>query len=113
MKLNKAKCLTLTTKGTSHTHFKYGTNLKNTGQAQYLGISLNEKASNTPDLNTRITDTLATITTLKYFRGISAKPSWKLLVFNAVVGAKILYGLGSLQLTESDCRRLDAFQQRG
>ena len=72
-----------------------------------------EKASNKPYLNTRITDTLATITTLKYFWKSSAKPSWKLLVFNAVVGAKILYGLESLQLTESDYRRLDAFQQGG
>ena len=39
--------------------------------------------------------------------------SWKLLVFNAVVGAKILYGLESLQLLENDYQRLDAFQQRG
>ena len=57
--------------------------------------------------------TLATITTLKYFWKSSAKPSWKLLVFNAVVGAKIPYGLESLQLLDSDYQRLDAFQQRG
>ena len=97
----------------SHTHFKEGTKLTNVGNAKYLGVSLDEQASNKPDLNTRITDTLATITTLKYFWRSSIKPSWTILVFNAVVGAQMLYGLESLQMTEADYRRLDAFQQRG
>ena len=98
---------------TSHTHFQNDTNLQNVSQAKYLGITLDEKASNKPDLSKRITDTLATITALKYFWTSSSKASWKLLVFNAVVGAKILYGLESLQLLDGDYQRLDAFQQRG
>ena len=75
-------------KGTSHTNFKNGATLKNVPQAKYLGITVNEKASNKPDLGTTITDTLATITALKYFWKSSAKASWQLLVFNVVVGAK-------------------------
>ena len=86
----------------------------NVGEPKYLGITLEEKkTSNKPDLGTRITDTLATITTLKYFWKNSAKSSWECLVFNAVVGSKILYGLESLQLLDSDYQRMDALQQRG
>ena len=113
MKLNMGKCLTLTMNGISHTQFQDGTTLVNVKDAKYLGVSLHEGASNKPDLNSRFSATLATITTLKKFWTSSAKPKWKLLVFNAVAGAKILYGLESLQLTEADYRRLDAFQQRG
>ena len=43
MKLNKGKCLTITMKGTSHTHFQNGTNLQNVSQAKYRGITLDEK----------------------------------------------------------------------
>ena len=99
--------------GNSHTHFEDGTHLSNVAFAKYLGIYLDERASNKPDLNARITSTLATITALKYFWTSSAKPKWKLLVFNAIAGAKILYGLESLQLSPADLKRLDAFQQRG
>ena len=113
MKLNMGKCLTMTMNGISHTHFQDGTSLVNVTDAKYLGVSLHEGASNKPDLNSLFSATLATITTLKKFWTSSAKPKWKLLVFNAVAGAKILYGLESLQLTEADYRRLDAFQQRG
>ena len=97
--------------GNSHTHFEDGAHLSNVPVAKYLGISLDESASNKPDLNAKIT--LATITALKYFWTSSTKPKWKLLVFNAIAGAKILYGLESLQLTPADLKRLDAFQQRG
>ena len=104
MKLNKGDMFENHNERTSthththtHTHFKDGAKLTNVGHAKYLGISLDEKTSNKPDLNTRITDTLATITTLKYFWQSSAKASWKLMVVNAVVGAKILYGLESPQ----------------
>ena len=113
MKLNKEKCLTITMNGNSHTHFEDGTHLKNVLDAKYLGISLEERASNKPDLNARISSTLATITALKFFWTSSTKPKWKLLVFNAIAGSKILYGLESLQLSTADLNRLDAFQQRG
>ena len=113
MKLNKGQCLRITMRGHSHTHFEDGTYLSNVPHARYLGITLDENASNTPDLNSRITAALATITALKHFWKSSAKPKWKLLVFNAIAGANILYGLESLQLTPADLKRLDAFQQRG
>ena len=61
MKLNKAKCLTITMTGTSHTNFKNGNTLQNVPLAKYLGITIDEKASNKPDLGPRIADTLATI----------------------------------------------------
>ena len=105
MKLNKGKCLTITMRGHSHTHFEDGTFLCSVPDARYLGISLDENASNKPDLNSRITATLATITALKNLWRSSAKPKWKLLVFNAIAGAKLLYGLESLQLTPADLKR--------
>ena len=99
--------------GFSLTHFEHGAMISNVPNTQYLGISLDENASNQPDLNARVTATLTTIRALNNFWKSSAKPKWKLLVFNVVAGAKFLYGLESLQLTDADFKRLDAFQQRG
>ena len=99
--------------GDSHTHFEDGTHLSSVASATHLGNSLDERASIEPDLNARITSTLATITALKYLWYSSAKPKWELLAFSAIAGAKILYGLESLQLSPADLKRLDAFQQTG
>ena len=113
MTLNKGKCLTITMNGHSHTQFQDETQLTNVTHAKYLGITLDERASNKPDLNARLTATMATVATPKNMWKSSAAPKWEILVFNTVVGSKILYGLESLQMTAPDYRRLDAFQQRG
>ena len=76
MKLNKGKCLTITIGGLSHTHFEDGTSLSNVPDAKYLGISLDENASNKPDLSSRIIATLATLIALQQVRRSSAKPKW-------------------------------------
>ena len=99
--------------GNSHTHFEDGTYLSNVPVVKYFGISLDESASIKPDLNARITSTLATITAFKYFWTSSTKPKWGLLVFSAIAAAKLIYGLESLQLTPADLKRLDVLQQRG
>ena len=99
--------------GNAHTHFQDEAKLTSVTHAKYLGITLDEKAPNKPDVNARFTATLATITTLKIFWKSSVKPKWAILVCKAVVGTAILYGLDSLQLNDQDHRRLDAFQQRG
>ena len=67
MKLNKGKCITITMNGNSHTHFEDVTYLSNVADTTVLGISLDESASNKPDLNARITTTLATTIALKQF----------------------------------------------
>ena len=51
MRLNKDKCLTITMNGDAHTQFLDATKLKNEPDAKYLGITIDERASNTPDLN--------------------------------------------------------------
>ena len=64
MKLDMGKCLTITMNGSSHTHFQDGTPLVNVPDAKCLGVSLDERAYNKPDLNTRFTATLAAIALL-------------------------------------------------
>ena len=91
-------------RGLSNTHFEDGTFLSNVPDAKYLGISLDENASNKPDLNSRITATLATIIDLNNFWTSSANPKWQLLVFNVIAGSKIFYGSESLQLTMADLK---------
>ena len=50
MKLNKAKCLTLTMNGTAHTNSKNGTTMRHAAQATYLGIALDENHQTNPSL---------------------------------------------------------------
>jgi hypothetical protein len=38
---------------------------------------------------------------------------WKLLVFDAAIVAKLLYGLKCIPLTQADCNKIDAFHMRG
>ena len=39
--------------------------------------------------------------------------TWKLIVFDAVIRTKLLYGLESAQLNESAKKKLDTFQLKG
>ena len=67
MTLNMGKCLTITLNGIAHTHFQDGTLLSNVPDAKCLGVSLNEGASNKPDLAARFVATLAMVTASKTY----------------------------------------------
>ena len=42
-----------------------------------------------------------------------ANIKWKLRVYDAVIVAKLMYGLSSIPLPKADANKIDAFQMRG
>ena len=48
-----------------------------------------------------------------YWKATGASKKWKLIVFDAVIRSKLLYGLETVQLTQAMCKKIDAFQLRG
>ena len=45
-----------------------------------------------------------------YLKATEASKEWQLLIFDAVIKSKLLYGMETVQLTEAMINKLDAFQ---
>ena len=48
-----------------------------------------------------------------YWKATEASNKWQLLIFDAVIKSKFLYGMETVQLTEAMINKLDAFQMKG
>ncbi len=80
----------------------------------YLGVHLNEKGDTTKELNSRIQTCFANLKKLDLFWLHANCPiRQKLLVDNATMKAKVLYGLETTQLTPTNLTALDRFQLKG
>ena len=47
-----------------------------------------------------------------FWRKAPVTLKWKLRVLDAVIHSKVLYGMESLVISQSDCDKIDAFQNR-
>ena len=50
---------------------------------------------------------------LPYWKASNANQTWKLIIFDAVIRSKLLYGLETVHLTSALLKQNDAFQLRG
>ena len=76
--------------------------------------ALAEKISEREEINARISATYPIWRALEAFwKNANCTTKWRLQVFNAVVISKLTYGLETVQFTESQAKRLDAFQLKG
>ena len=48
-----------------------------------------------------------------YWKASGASKKWKLIIYDAIIRSKLLYGLETIHLTQAMSRKLDAFQMRG
>ena len=48
-----------------------------------------------------------------YWKATNANKKWQLIIFDAIVRSKLLYGLETVHLTQSMARKLDVFQLKG
>ena len=48
-----------------------------------------------------------------YWKATNASKKWQLLVYDAIIKSKLLYGLETAQLGKAELKRIDAFQIRG
>jgi hypothetical protein len=49
---------------------------------------------------------------LPYWKATNANVKWQLLIFDAVIRSKLLYGLETIHLTGAMLKKIDAFQMR-
>ena len=80
----------------------------------YLGTSITRTVDPKHEIRRRISATMAILKNLDIFWGrTQCNRSWKLRVFNAVITSKVLYGLETLEPTESAGRLFNTFQLKG
>ena len=114
LRLNKTKCVHIQMKAIDRVHFNDGEAVPIHTQTDYLGGKIKNTADHKPEIQNRITATWATLRKLDLLWGNSnASIKWKIRVYDAVIVAKVLYGLESIPLTKADGRKLDAFQMKG
>ena len=95
-------------------HFMEGNVVPIRTQADYLGGRTKNTGDHKPEIQHRITATWATLRKLDLLWGKStASIKWKTRVYDAVIVAKLMYGLASIPLTKADGRKNDAFQSKG
>jgi len=93
------------------TSFKDGTPVKRTNTATYLGILCNDKATQLPNLNSRLGSASDTFNKLQLFWKHSNIPQkMKLIFFKQIFNPMILYGIEYSCITHTMERKLNAWQ---
>ena len=104
MALNLDKCVNLAVNRTqSSIKFLDGSAVSRKHQAEYLGATLSDSVENHREVLKRVGQASATASQLQLFWN-KARTSikWKLQVANSVLYSKLLYGLETVQLTQSE-----------
>ena len=114
MKLNEDKCETIAMGGKATVKFGNGKTMRNVEHATYLGGTLHRNVNPQVEIRKIISATIPIVRKLDLFWTKANCPAkWKLNVYNAVIISKLVYGLETLQFTETQGKQLDTFQQRG
>ena len=88
--------------------------MTSTDEAKYLGALITRTIIPRDEIRKRISATMVVLKKLDVFwLKNQCSKKWKLLVYNAVITSKVLYGLQTLEPTESASRLLNTFQLRG
>jgi hypothetical protein len=95
-------------------HYQDGSPMPLSDDATYLGGKVYNNGDYKKEIANRIKNTWYTVKQLDLlWRKAPVSLKWKLRVYDAVIVAKVLYGLEAIPFTERDCAKLDAFQYRG
>ena len=114
MKLNKGKCELIAIRGKADIKFGDGTKVPIKPEAKYLGCRLNEKGNVAKEINQRISECYITWRKLEEFwKHADCQLREKLIVYDAIIRSKLMYGLESAHLTETLKEKLDVFQRKG
>ena len=114
LKLNKGKCELLTTSSNADIKFADGTKVKRKPEVTYLGCQLNQYSNISQEISKRISNCMTILKRLDIFwKHCDVKTAFKITALDAVIRAKLLYGIESAQLTPSHQRRIEVFQLKG
>ena len=91
-------------------HFEGGLEMRRGKGEEYLGTSINATADPTKEVNRRIASARVAEEQLKTFwREGKISRKWSVLMYNAIVVTKLMYGLEALPLNDTSLKKLDAF----
>ena len=114
LRLNRQKCIAIPMNNDGNIHFDDATPLPKNYEATYLGNELNREINVKHEiLNKLQTVRITWFKLLPYWKASDANVKWKLRIFDAVIRAKLLYGLETVHLTKAMLNKIDAFQIRG
>ena len=114
LRLNKSKCVAIAMNNDGCIHFHNGDPLSKEFEAMYLGNEINRTVNIKHEVFNKMSDVRRTWFKLdSYWKASQASKKWKLIIFDAIIRSKLLYGLETVHLTQSMSKTLDAFQMRG
>ena len=112
--LNKGKCVAIAMNNNGSIHFDDGTPLTKEFEATYLGNEINKTVNIQFEIFNKMSEVRRTWYKLEpYWKASGASKKWKLMIYDAIIRSKLLYGLETIHLTQAMSRKLDAFQMRG
>ena len=114
LKLNKDKCVNLNMNTEEQQQIQDHKPILSSTNATYLGNVLNNKADPHAEITQKIQEVNKTLWKLQdYWKATNANTKWKILIFDAVIKSKLLYGLETTQLPKPCQTRVNAFQVKG
>ena len=114
LKLNRDKCVAVCMNGESNIHFEDGTLLEKKYETTYLGNELNKEVNIRHEITNKIQEVNRTWFKLSpYWKATNASKKWQLIIYDAIIRSKLLYGLETLHLTDAMAKKLDVFHLKG
>lgn len=114
LKLNKGKCVSINMNNDNKIAFTDGMELTKGKQTLYLGNEINDKANLNLEITNKMHEVRKTWYKMReYWKAKDASKKWQIIIYDAVIRSKLLYGLETVQLTEAMAKKLNAFQMRG
>ena len=106
MRLNRTKCEAITVNAKNDDdniiRFKNGTRVPQHNLVKYLGCMINDKGDPRKEVSKRISECMVILQKLDpCWKHIENPTRWKLLIFDAIVRSKLMYGLESVQINDS------------
>jgi hypothetical protein len=114
LNFNKSKCVSMGFHSHQHPKFGNGDFVPTQDKAVYLGGLINAKHDVKPEISAKIGSCFAVLNRLNFFWGKANCPKkFKLLVFDAVIRAKLVYGLDTVAIPPNLMAKLNVFQLKG
>ena len=111
LKLNKDKCEYIHFGLAKRIAFQDGTLVPRMHEVKYLGCHMNDKADPEREVIRRRKDCIVTLNKLHcFFYQSDNTPARKLQMFNAIIRAKLMYGLETVVMNTRVLNLLDTFQ---
>ena len=114
LELNKGKCNVIAMNGKNKIKFSDGSELKHESQVTYLGGTITKDVN----INTEVMDRIASATNVwrsldTFWKHTKCANRTKMIIYDAVVKTRLLYGLETVELTKNQHSKLNAFHLKG